>query len=62
MDGMPLGPKEIRKLSNYLSKNLVHKDIPYSESCEAVKFYAWGGPEMMLWANEKAKELKGETD
>lgn len=62
IEGRPLGPKEIRKLSNYLSKNVLHKDIPYAESCEAVKFYAWGGPEMMIWANEKVKELRGETD
>lgn len=62
LSGMPLGPKDIRKLSNYLSKNVLIKDIPYAESCEAVKFYAWGGPEMMQWANEKVKELRGETD
>lgn len=62
LNGMALGPKDIRKLSNYLSKNVLIKDIPYAESCEAVKFYAWGGPEMMQWANDKVKELRGETD
>lgn len=60
LDGTPLGPKEIRRLSNYLSKNLLFKDHPYSESCEKVKFDAWGGVEMMKWANEKVKELKGD--
>lgn len=60
LDGTPLGPKEIRKLSNFLSKSMLFKDLPYSESCEAVKFDAWGGVDMMIWANEKVKELKGD--
>jgi hypothetical protein len=60
MDGVPLGPKEIRRLSNNLSKNMLFKDHPYSESCESVLFDAWGGVDMMIWANEKVKELKGD--
>jgi hypothetical protein len=60
MDGVPLGPKEIRRLSNNLSKNMLFKDYPYSESCESVLFDAWGGVDMMIWANEKVKELKGD--
>lgn len=59
LDGTPLGPKEIKRLSRYLSKNMIHKDKPYSESCEALLFDAWGGSEMMVWANEKVKELNG---
>lgn len=62
LEGRPLGPKEIRKLSNFLSKNVLYKDLPYTESCAAVEFHAWGGVEMMKWANDKVKELKGETD
>jgi len=62
MNGAPLGPKEIRRLSKFLSNNAIHSDKPWAESCEAVQFYAWGGSEMMIWANEKVKELKGETD
>jgi hypothetical protein len=62
LDGIPLGPKEIRRLSNNLSKNMLYKDRQYSESCEAVLFDAWGGVDMMIWANDKVKELKGETD
>ena len=62
IDGVPLGPKEIKRLSNNLSKNFLLKDLPYSESCEAVQFDAWGGLDMMIWANDKVKELKGETD
>ena len=58
--GVPLGPKEIRRLSNNLSKNMLYKDLPYSDSCEAVQFDAWGGVDMMIWANEKVKELKGD--
>jgi hypothetical protein len=60
VDGIPLGPREIRKLSNYLSKNVLDKDKPYSESCAAVLFDAWGGTEMMKWANDKVKELRGD--
>lgn len=59
VDGVPLGPKEIKRLSRYLSKQVIHKDKKYSESCEAVLFDAWGGSEMMMWANEKVKELNG---
>ena len=62
LEGRPLGPKEIRKLSNFLSKNVLYKDLPYSESCAAVEFHAWGGVDMMKWANDKVKELRGETD
>lgn len=62
LNGTPLGPKEIRRLSRYLSKQTAFKDHPYDESCESVLYDAWGGSDMMLWANEKVKELKGETD
>ena len=57
LNGKPLSPREIRRLSRFLSKNVVHSSKPWQESCDAVAFYAWGGPEMMLWANEKVKEL-----
>jgi hypothetical protein len=59
MDGKPLGPKEIRRLSRFLSKNALHSAKPWGESCEAVAYYAWGGTEMMEWANDKVKELHG---
>ena len=59
INGVPLGPKEISRLSNSLSKSMLFKDYPYSESCEAVLFDAWGGVDMMIWANDKIKELKG---
>lgn len=59
INGKPLGPKEIRRLSRFLSKNTIHSDKPWAESCEAVAYYAWGGSEMMTWANEKVKELHG---
>ncbi len=62
LNGIPLGPKEIKRLSRYLSKNTIHKDKPYSESCEAVMYDAWGGSDMMIWANEKVKELNGKAD
>lgn len=59
LEGRALGPKEIGRLSRYLSKNVGNKDNPYDKSCLAVEFDAWGGSDMMLWANEKVKELKG---
>ncbi len=59
IDGKPLGPKEIRRLSRFLSKNALHSAKPWAESCEAVAYYAWGGTEMMEWANDKVKELHG---
>lgn len=59
IDGRPLGPKEIRRLSRFLSKNALHSAKPWKESCEAVAYYAWGGTEMMEWANDKVKELHG---
>lgn len=61
LNGVPLGPVEIRRISNFLSKKVVSKDKEWTD-CEAVMFYAWGGSEMMMWVNEKRKELKGETD
>jgi hypothetical protein len=59
LDGKPLGPKDIRRLSRFLSKNAIHSSKPWGESCEAVAYYAWGGSDMMAWANEKVKELHG---
>lgn len=60
INGAPLGPKEIRRLSNYLSKNVLYNNRTYSDSCEKIEFDAWGGVDMMIWANEKVKELRGD--
>ena len=60
--GTPLGPKEIKRLSRYLSKQTVFASHPYDERCESVLYDAWGGSEMMTWANEKVKELNGQAD
>lgn len=62
INGTPLGPKEIRRLSRYLSKNYGFKDRPYDQSCESVLYDAWGGSDMMVWANDKVKELNGKAD
>lgn len=62
LNGIPLGPKEIKRLSRYLSKQTVFSSHPYDERCESVLYDAWGGSEMMVWANEKVKELNGEAD
>lgn len=61
LNGAPLGPVEIKRLSRYLSKNTMHKDKSW-DSCEALEYYAWGGSEMMVWANDKIKELNGKAD
>lgn len=60
LNGTPLGPKEIKRLSTYLSKNVLFDNRQYKDSCEKVLFDAWGGVDMMIWANEKVKELKGD--
>lgn len=62
IDGSPLSQSEIRRLSNYLSKHTIHKNKPYGEACESLMYDAWGGSEMMTWANDKLKELSGKTD
>ena len=62
IDGAPLSQGEIRRIANYLSKATLHKDKPFAESCDAVQYYAWGGSEMMMWANEKIRELSGKAD
>lgn len=59
LEGKPLGPRDIKRLSRYLSKNVLSNDKAYDNSCEKVLFDAWGGAEMMTWANEKLKELNG---
>ena len=55
--GENLSMKEIKRLSGYLSKNVVHSGKPFDSTCGAVEFNLWGGPEMMVWANEKVKEI-----
>lgn len=62
LNGVPLGPQEIKRLSRYLSKQTVYASLPFNESCDAVLYHAWGGSEMMIWANEKIKELNGKAD
>lgn len=62
LNGTPLGPKEIKRLSRYLSKQTVFAAHPYGEDCNSVLYDAWGGSEMMIWANEKVKELNGKAD
>lgn len=62
LNGMPLGPKEIKRLSRYLSKQTVFSSHPYDKDCNSLLYDAWGGSEMMIWANEKVKELNGKAD
>lgn len=62
IEGSPLSQSEIRRISNYLSKNTIHKNKPYGEACESLMYDAWGGSEMMTWANDKLKELSGKAD
>jgi hypothetical protein len=62
LNGLPLGPKEIKRLSRYLSKQTIYAAHPYDEDCNSLLYDAWGGSDMMVWANDKVKELNGETD
>lgn len=58
----PLSQGEIRRIANFLSKKTLEKDKPFDESCDALQYYAWGGSEMMVWANDKIRELNGKID
>lgn len=59
LKGENLSSREIKRLSNYLSKNALHKDKAFDKSCSAVEFNLWGGVDMMVWANNKVKEIYG---
>lgn len=59
MNGEPLSSREIKRLSRYLSSNIKNRDKEFDKSCDAVNYYAWGGPEMLDWSTEKVKELWG---
>lgn len=59
LNGVPLSMKEIKRLSRYLSRQTVYASRPYDDSCDAVLYDAWGGSEMMVWANDKVKEIDG---
>jgi len=60
--GTPLSQGEIRRIANFLNKNTLDKAKPFDESCNALQYYGWGGSEMMVWANEKIRELSGKAD
>lgn len=62
LNGTPLGPKDIKRLSRYLSKQTIFSSQPYDKDCNSLLYDAWGGSEMMIWANEKVKELNGQAD
>lgn len=62
LNGQPLSISQIRRLSRYLSEKTVHKNNPFGEGCESLEYHAWGGSEMMVWANEKLREFSGKAD
>lgn len=51
--GKPLGFKTVKRIYNFLNKNLTFANHIFSDSCEAVLFSGWGGKEMMEWAKAK---------
>lgn len=56
--GMPLPYKHCKRIYNYLYKNQEHESKPFSESCEALLFHAWGGKDMMNWASDLIKNVE----
>jgi hypothetical protein len=62
IDGTPLSQGEIKRIASFLNKHTLAKDQPWTDSCDALKYHGWGGSEMMIWANDKLKELSGKTD
>ena len=51
--GKPLSFKTVKRIHNFLNKNLTFANHIFSDSCEAVLFSGWGGKEMMEWAKSK---------
>jgi hypothetical protein len=50
IDGKPLSYKTIKRIHNFLTKNEQFSNDVFSDSCEAVLFYGWGGDDMLNWA------------
>lgn len=57
IDGKPLSYKNIKRIYNYLVKNEGFSNYVFSDSCEAVLFYAWGGKDMLNWAKSKIDSI-----
>lgn len=57
-NGKALPYKTIKRVKNYLVKNVDHMNKPFNESCNTVLFHAWGGKDMMDWAVQKVKEVE----
>lgn len=51
--GAPLSFKTVKRIYNFLNKNLTFADHVFSDSCESVLFSGWGGKDMMMWAKDK---------
>lgn len=56
-DRKPINYKTVKRIHNFLKKNVEHMNKPFGESCQAVLFHAWGGKDMMTWCESKVQEI-----
>lgn len=52
LKGEPISYKSLKKMHNWLSKNQHLANTPMNESCDAVKFKAWGGMPMLKYCQD----------
>jgi hypothetical protein len=57
-EGKPLSYKQVKRVRNFLVRNEIYKNTPFMDSCDAVLFAAWGGKDMLDWAEMKIKEVE----
>lgn len=53
----PITYKTVKRINNFLKKNSIHMNKPFSEGCEPVLFHSWGGKDMMMWCESKVNEI-----
>lgn len=56
-NGEPLELKEVKKIHSWLTKNKESYNKLMNDDCNAVLFRAWGGNEMLKWADNWVKGL-----
>jgi hypothetical protein len=53
-----MGYRQLKRMRNYLDKNVHFQNSLYSEGCEALKYHAWGGKEMFNFLEGKLKDVE----
>lgn len=57
MEGRPISFKQIRAIYSFLKRNRDKENIPFMDSCDAVKYSAWGGSAMLKYCEDKIKMM-----